>query len=113
MAYPQQKIADVVADLFMGMSQEKAAEKHGVSRNSVQKWAKNVQIKKTDIGDLVEEHLRNELRTLSVVAEHTQDKEWLAKQSANDVAVLYGVMSDKAHAKLAALERAQRQSQAQ
>lgn len=113
MAYTQQKIAEALADLMLGMSQEKVAQKHGVARNSVQKWSKNVQIKKPDIGDLVEEHLRNELETLSVIAEHTKDKEWLGKQSANDVAVLYGVMSDKAHAKLAALERAQREHQRQ
>jgi hypothetical protein len=100
--------------LALGMSARKAAEKHGVTHPTVIKWAKNFPelSEKKDIGDLVEDHLRNELRTLSAIAEHTTDKEWLAKQSSDALAILYGVMSDKAHAKLAALATAQRQQQA-
>ena len=115
MAYGQLKVAAVLTEIALGMSIRKAAQKHGVDHTTVLKWVKKSPevTKKKEIGDLVEDHLRNELRTLSAIAEHTQDKEWLAKQSSDDLAILYGVMSDKAHAKLAALASAQRQAQAE
>ena len=115
MAYSQIKVAGVLADLMLGMSQREAATKHKVSRDSVRRWAKTIpeSATKKEIGELVEEHLRSELRALGAIANAVQDPAWIAKYPPDSVAVLYGVMSDKAHVKLAALERVQREHQAE
>lgn len=114
MAYSQVKIAAVMADLALGVSSRKAAEKHKVSRPTVQKWAKQLPklAQKKDLGEMVEEHLRGEISTLGTILGYCEDKAFVGEYGAN-IAVLYGVISDKAHAKLAALERSQREYQAQ
>jgi|2_EtaG_2_1085320.scaffolds.fasta_scaffold113676_2 hypothetical protein len=120
MAYPAQKVAAVMFDLCAGMGMAKTAEKHGIAKTTLIKWTKKLPIKKQvqytsldRLSDLLEELLVTELRTLSLIAAHAQDKEWLGKQSADDLGVFYGIVADKAHLQLAAIDRAQRQAQAQ
>ena len=112
MAYSQEKMAPVMADLVLGVSGRKAAQKHGVTHTTVQDWAKKLPklATKRDLGEMVEEHLRAEIHTLGTLLGYVEDKAF-AGEFGSEVAVLYGVISDKAHAKLAALERSQREYQ--
>lgn len=52
--------------------------------------------KRARLGDLIERHLTSSLEACEAIAEHATDGRWLAKQSASELAVLYGVMTDKA-----------------
>src|SRR5687768_5293899 len=45
--------------------------------------------------DLIENHLRASLNAAGAIAEHVTDLEWLSGQNAADLAVLYGVLTDK------------------
>jgi len=58
------------------------------------------------IGELVEKHLRASLKAATSVANQCNDRRWIEKQSAKDLAVFYGVVSDKAIRVLEASERA-------
>lgn len=59
--------------------------------------------KKKDLGVLVGEYLDDILVSLRAQAIHTRDPEWLARQNAHDLAILHGVLSDKAVRLLGAL----------
>ena len=115
--YSAEVRAAVIAQVLKGVSLREAARQHGVSHTQVQRWCdkENVPARaaEKDIGELVEEHLRLEIQTLGAIAEHAQDKEWLSQQPAGELGTFFGIMSDKAHLKLAALERAQRAHEAQ
>ena len=63
--------------------------------------------KKEQIGDLLLEYLSTALETLQTQAEFFSDEAWLAKQNAADVAVLHGVITDKAVRLLEALSAGQ------
>lgn len=112
MGYSQDKIAQVMADLVLGCSARAAAEKHNVSHTTVSTWAKKLPelATKRDIGEQVGEHLQREISTLGTLLGYVEDKTF-AGEYGDKIAVLYGVISDKAHTKLAALERAQREFQ--
>jgi transposase-like protein len=59
--------------------------------------------KKADLGELVGDYLNDILVTLRAQAIHTRDKDWLQIQSAGELAILHGVLSDKAVRLLGAL----------
>ena len=52
--------------------------------------------KKAEIGDLLLSYLRANLAALEAQAEQFADKAWLKGQDASELAVLHGVMTDKA-----------------
>ena len=108
MAYANTKVAAVLADIMLGMPKSKAAEKHGVAERTVYNWAEQLQELRPqkEISELVKEHMLHELESLRAIAEHAQNESWLRAQPAGDVAVLYGVISDKLHIKLAAWQQA-------
>jgi hypothetical protein len=54
------------------------------------------QTQKKEIGDLLLAYLRSNLEALQAQAVMFSNEQWLAKQNAADVAVLHGVMTDKA-----------------
>src|SRR5262249_14728366 len=62
--------------------------------------------KKEEIGRLLIEYLRTNLETLSLQSMMFRDPTWLAKQSAEGVAVLHGVLTDKTTRLLQALSAA-------
>lgn len=102
---PQAQAARVIADVLLGQeSQRQIAEKHGVGNGTVARLAHTSpeylerleQEKKRDVADLVTGYLKESLVTLRVQLEHCRDKDWLKDQSAGDVAILHGVLHDKA-----------------
>jgi hypothetical protein len=59
--------------------------------------------KKQRIADLVVDHLEANLEALQKLTRAIQDDDWLYKQSAGDVAILFGVVSDKTYRLLEAM----------
>jgi len=61
-----------------------------------------------ELGELISDVLRANLRAVQVLAEHVvTEVEWRRKQPASDIAVLTGVLTDKAVRILEALEAAE------
>lgn len=96
--------AEAVAAVALGESVSAVARRLGVSRAAVMKWrdASGVtpvtavtQDKREDLAGLIVEHTYALLRSLTAIVEHTQDKDWLRKQPAGELAILYGVQFDK------------------
>jgi len=65
-----------------------------------------VHTQKKSIAERVFNLLDAQLETLTVQQAHFQDKTWLNRQSAADMAMLHGVLSDKALRMMEAAERA-------
>lgn len=113
--HDDQKRAAVVAALLEGQSVHQVARDYSVSRATVVAWREAsglhrspVQPQKRDeIGALVAGVLRSNLAAVQLLAEHASDPEWFRKQSAADIAVLSGVLTDKAVRILEALESAE------
>jgi hypothetical protein len=61
--------------------------------------------KKDEFGELLSGYLSQILRTLQLQADVVSDKEWLKKQPADALAILHGVLADKAIRLLEAAER--------
>lgn len=53
-------------------------------------------VKKTGIQELIVNYLSANLAALEAQANHSTKPEWLSKQSADQLAILHGVMADKA-----------------
>jgi len=106
--------AAVLAALLAGQSVSQVARDYHVSRAAVSDWrdksgihpAPVAQEKRDEIGELVANALRSFLLTVSVLAENTHDKAWFREQSAADIAVLVGVLTDKSVRILEAVESA-------
>jgi transposase-like protein len=106
--------AAVLAALLAGQSVHKVADQFQVGRATVQRWRDQAGLgvgraepqKQAEIGELVLNHIRSALLALNAQAVLAADPAWLAAQPASELAVLYGVMADKAHRLLAALEPA-------
>jgi hypothetical protein len=104
--------AAVLAALLEGQSINHVAETFHLDRKTVRDWGRLAgvtsphvpQQQAAEIGDLVIRHVRSALLALEAQARVASDPAWLASQPASDLAVLYGIMADKAHRILAALE---------
>jgi hypothetical protein len=98
--------AKVIALLLQGESNGKTARLAGVSPSSVDAIKasgdfKQLQALKREsepsINELVTAHLTTALEAANALARRIRDdKEWFARQSAYDIAMLYGTLSDKA-----------------
>lgn len=112
--------AAVMAALMAGQAVSSVAKEYNLPEGTVKAWksrylkepAPELQplqptaTKKAEIGELLVGYLRTNLETLRVQAEFFQDREWLAKQGASELAVLHGVMTDKSIRLLEALNNA-------
>lgn len=103
--------AAVMAALLQGQSVHEVAKEYSVPRSTVTRWKKeggrSVGPQKREIGDLIVEYLRENLETLRSQAVTFRNPKWLERQSAENAAVLHGVMTDKAIRLLEALGRAE------
>lgn len=103
--------AQVMAALLTGQAPSYVAREYGVAEGTVHEWARQVrgvQTKKdVDLGALLNDYLRASLEALTAQAELFRDPEWVKKQSADDIAILHGVLADKVFRILAALEPAE------
>lgn len=113
--HDDQKRAAVVSALLEGQSVSQVSRDYNVSRASVIAWREAAglrstpveQEKRDEIGGLVADALRGYLTAVSVLTSRTHDEAWFNRQDAADVAVLIGVLTDKAVRILEAIESAE------
>ena len=111
-AHTPETRAAVLAALLAGQSVHKVAEEYKIDRKTIREWRAAANASpppsppKKDVGELVGGYLEALLDTLRVQAGQFGNAAWLEKQSAADLAVLHGVMADKAFRILAAAEDA-------
>ena len=93
-----------MAALLAGQSVHEVAGKYHIARATVRAWRTQANVssppvhpqKETEWGDLISDALRSYLVTVSVLARRSQDETWFGRQSAESIAVLIGVLTDKA-----------------
>ena len=110
-AHSEETKAQVMAALLAGQSINQAAEAYKVPVGTVGFWAsqsstfKEVQTqKRAQLDELITEYVTEAFTTLSVQARHFRDLAWLKEQPADELAVLHGVITDKAIRILSAAE---------
>lgn len=104
----------VMAALLAGQSIPSVAEEYNIPRGTLSGWRAKMaplfqaQAEKAarDIGPLVLDYLAANLRALRAQTAVFADPKWLTLQRADELAVLHGVMTDKAIRLLEALSRA-------
>ena len=106
---PDQKAA-VLAALLAGQSINSVAREYNIPKGTISYWknsdvGRENQTQKREVGDLVLDYLRANLSALRAQTIMFSDMGWLAKQNAADIAVLHGVMTDKAIRLLEAMEK--------
>ena len=98
--YSDETKAAVLAALMQGQSINSVAREYDIPKGTISNWKNNPPSvdtdTKRDIGELLLDYLRANLKALTAQAELFQDPVWLKRNSASDVAVLHGVMTDKA-----------------
>jgi transposase-like protein len=111
--YSDETKAAVMAALLAGQSINSVAREYHIPPGTISNWKnrqgvpKNgIQKRSDDIGELLVEYLRTNLVTLERQAAFFGDEAWLKRQTASDVAVLHGVMTDKSVRLLEAMSNA-------
>lgn len=109
------KKAAVLTGLLAGQSISEVAREHpDVPVGTIKSWAYRMRVEKEPllvtenrsarIGDLVFDNLEAMLEAQNAILAHVStDTEWLRKQDASELAVLFGVIGDKAFRILQAL----------
>jgi transposase-like protein len=105
--YNDETKAAVMAALLSGQSVNQVSKEYSIPKATVSRW-KNGGVpsygtQKKEIGALLVSYLSTSLETLEAQARMFKNEEWLKKQNAADVAVLHGVVTDKAIRLLEAL----------
>lgn len=118
--YGEETKAAVLAALMAGQSVGEVSREYDIPEGTIKSWRSRNQVSqmrrdamadaadatpKKEIGELLLDYLRTNLETLKAQAEVFADKEWLTKQDASSLAVLHGVMTDKAVRLLEALSK--------
>lgn len=94
----------VVADLLSGLGVTKVATKYSLDISVVSRIKSSLSdgelqevatIKRLSLAELIENLLRTSLGAATRLAEQCGDEEWRRKQNAADLAILYGVITDK------------------
>jgi hypothetical protein len=107
-----------MAALLAGQGVNEVATEYHLDPSVVSRWRKSIPAdqlqqvatkKEHDFGQLVGNYLGSLLATLQVQADFFSDPEWLARQKADQLAVLHGVCADKGIRLLEAAERAAEQ----
>lgn len=109
--YSDETRAAVLASLLAGQSIGQVSREYNIPKGTVSAWksrrGRESATQKREIGELLLIYLRTNLEALTAQAEAFKDSTWLRGQSASDVAVLHGVMTDKAIRLLEAFGNAQ------
>ena len=112
--------AQVLADLAAGRGVNEVAEQYGLDKSVVSRWrlaaeagrlqpvatAPIVTKQADEIGELLGGYLRRLLTTLTTQAEVAGKPAWIESQPAGELALLHGVLCDRAIRLLEAAERA-------
>ena len=96
-----------MAALLSGQGVKEVAREYSIPPSTVSRWKKEARKeagRSDDVGELLLDYLRENLATLCAQARAFRQPEWLADQDASSVAVLHGVMTDKAVRLLEAME---------
>ena len=118
--YDQELIASVVAAVLAGASVSAVAKEYRIPKGTVSAWVKRkggeqvladrrdaaatvATQKRERIGDLIIDNLEAQLEATKTIVAIVQDGEWLRSQQASELAVFFGVISDKAFRILEAL----------
>lgn len=114
-AHSDEVRAQVIAALLAGQGVSDVARRYKVPKATVSRIKNELtpaqleQVgteKRERIADLIEGHLVTSLKAAAAIAGKTKDDSWLTKQNAADIAVFYGVLTDKAVRILEAAESA-------
>lgn len=102
-----------MAALLAGQSVSSVAAEYNIPTGTVKSWRARASTvagvdpqKKSEIGDLLLSYLRANLAALEAQAHAFADEKWLKTQTASELAVLHGVMTDKAIRLMEAFGRA-------
>lgn len=118
--YDPELIARVVAAVMAGASVNAVAREYRIPKGTVSAWVKRrggeqmlterrdavataATQKRERIGDLIIDNLEAQLEATKSIAQVVSDGEWVKKQPASELAILFGVISDKAFRILEAL----------
>lgn len=105
--YSAETKAEVMAALLAGQSVSSVAREYKIPKGTVSNWKNRpksgTQKKAEEVGELLVEYLHANLATLRKQVAFFSDEAWLKKQTASDVAVLHGVLTDKSIRLLEAL----------
>ncbi len=96
-----------MAALLAGQGVGEVAAAYKLPTSTVSRWRAEARLqagRSDDVGELLLSYLRENLMTLRAQAVAFRDPQWLKGQEAGAVAVLHGVMTDKAVRLLEALE---------
>lgn len=107
--HPPEIRAEVMSCLLQGQGVTTVAKQYDIPTSTVSRWKRKAREeagRTDDVGELLLEYLTANLTTLRAQAERFRDPEWLSEQDAADVAVLHGVLTDKAVRLLEAMEAA-------
>lgn len=111
MAHPEHIKAAAMAALLTGQSAHQVARRFDLSRTTVRRWRdvawSTVQNgpQKSTIGVQVMGVVGETLTTQRVQMRAMQDREWLLKQSARDLALLHGTLFDQMVSVAGSLQR--------
>lgn len=103
--YSDEIKAAVMAALLTGQSVSQVARDYQIPKGTISSWKARqasrliagIATQKTaEIGNMVVEYLQANLTALKAQAMAFSDSLWLKKQAASELAVLHGVMTDKA-----------------
>src|SRR6266540_277849 len=101
--YSDETKAAVMAALLTGQSLSYVAKEYKIPKSTIANWSTEARKqgfvpneKREHLGELLIQYLETSLVTLRTQVELFADAIWLHKQSASEVAVLHGVIADKA-----------------
>lgn len=115
--YDEATKAAVMAALLDGQSVSSVAKEYNIPKGTVSNWKNrgwetpsdvagvptNGTQKRNRIGELIIDGLEAKLVAIKAMADVFAEKDWIRKQPASEIAVLFGVVSDKAFRVLEAL----------
>lgn len=96
--------AAVLTEYAAGASSFALSRKYGIASGTIERWALKADIQRgselterarQDIGSMVTDYLRSNIKAMTAVAEHVADKEWLNNQSAEGLALIVSTLHDK------------------
>lgn len=112
--YTNETKSAVLAALLTGQAASFVAKEYNIPESTIKDWGAKAKAggystdnpsQKKDIGDLLVEYLRANIEALRKQAEVFGEPDYLRKNSAENLAVLHGVMADKAVRLLEALTK--------
>lgn len=115
-ALPDDKKAIVLAALLAGQGVNQIAERYNMPKSTVSRLKKAIPKEQLEqvgtqkgehLADLIAANLEASMKARENILNQTKNVEWLNRQSAAELATLYGVAADKEFRVLEAIENAQ------